>query len=38
MKYIIKCDECKKTIGTTDSLRVSAEGGQCDECKKEQKK
>lgn len=31
-KYVIKCDDCKVTIGTTDSLRESAEGGQCAKC------
>lgn len=33
MKYDIKCDNCKKTIGTTDSLRESVEGGICGQCK-----
>ncbi len=31
-KYVIKCDDCKQTIGHTDSLRESAEGGRCDLC------
>lgn len=31
-RYVIKCDECKRTIGTTDSLRKSAAGGVCPEC------
>lgn len=35
MKYIIKCDDCKKTIGETDSLAESAAGGICNDCKPE---
>lgn len=31
-RYIIKCDECKETIGETDSLSESAAGGRCDKC------
>lgn len=31
--YIIKCDNCKVQIGETDSMRESAAGGHCDECK-----
>lgn len=31
-RYEIKCDDCKTTIGTTDSIRESAAGGRCDEC------
>jgi hypothetical protein len=31
-KYLVRCDDCKKTIGQTDSLRESAAGGRCDEC------
>lgn len=30
-QYEIKCDECKTTIGRTDSLRESAAGGRCDD-------
>ena len=30
--YIIKCDECKVTIGETDSMRESAAGGRCIDC------
>lgn len=33
MKYVIKCDDCKRTIGETDSLSESAAGGRCKECK-----
>ena len=32
-RYEIKCDECKVTIGHTNSLAESAQGGRCDECK-----
>jgi hypothetical protein len=33
MKYSIKCDDCKKTIGTTNSMGVSAQGGRCRSCR-----
>ena len=33
MKYLIKCDECKHTIGETDELSASAAGGTCDACR-----
>lgn len=33
MSYVIKCDECKTTIGETDDLGVSAAGGRCQACK-----
>ena len=32
-RYIVKCDDCKTTIGQTDSLKESAEGGRCAPCK-----
>ena len=32
LRYVVKCDECKRTIGETDSIIVSAEGGRCEEC------
>jgi hypothetical protein len=32
-KYEIKCDDCKTTIGRTDSVARSAQGGKCDDCK-----
>jgi hypothetical protein len=31
--YAIKCDDCRKEIGRTDSVPVSAAGGHCAECK-----
>ncbi len=31
-KYDIKCDFCKKKIGTTDSVAESAQGGICKDC------
>ena len=31
-QYEIKCDECKATIGETDSLSESAAGGRCTDC------
>lgn len=34
MEYAIKCDDCKKEIGRTDSMKESAAGGHCEECKK----
>jgi len=34
-KFDIKCDECRKTIGKTDDMVVSAMGGKCARCKKE---
>ena len=34
MRYVIKCDECKKTIGYTNDMGVSARGGKCSNCKK----
>ena len=30
--YEIKCDDCKRTIGYTDSARTSAAGGHCGAC------
>ena len=33
MKYVIKCDDCKKTIGRTNSMARSAQGGRCTECR-----
>lgn len=30
--YVIKCDDCKQTIGKTNSLQESAAGGQCASC------
>jgi predicted SprT family Zn-dependent metalloprotease len=32
-KYEIKCDDCKVTIGRTDSVGRSAQGGRCAACK-----
>ena len=32
MLYKIKCDECKKEIGETDSQAMSAAGGICRVC------
>ena len=31
--YKIKCDMCKKTIGTTPLMSQSAKGGLCTDCK-----
>ncbi len=33
-RYEVKCDDCKTNIGWTDSVRVSAEGGHCEECRR----
>lgn len=33
LPYEIKCDDCKKVIGRTDSLHESACGGRCFECR-----
>lgn len=33
MPYEIKCDECKVKIGETDSVRESAAGGRCEDCR-----
>lgn len=32
-RYAIKCDDCRREIGRTDSVPVSAAGGTCAECK-----
>ena len=32
-QYVIKCDDCKQQIGSTDSLSESAAGGRCWTCK-----
>ena len=32
-RYTIKCDECHENIGETNSLRESAEGGKCADCR-----
>ncbi len=32
-RYEIKCEDCKTTIGTTDTVSVSAAGGLCDGCR-----
>lgn len=32
-KYTIKCDDCKKSIGSTDSMMKSAQGGRCSACR-----
>ena len=32
-EYIVKCDDCKKTIKENVGLRESAEGGRCEGCK-----
>ena len=31
--YVIKCDDCKQTVGTTDDLSESVAGGRCWTCK-----
>lgn len=36
-KYIIKCDDCKKTIRETGDVEESYAGGRCDKCKEESK-
>ena len=36
-KYMVKCDECKKTIGYTDNQGESFMGGKCKQCKKQAK-
>ena len=33
MKYIIKCDNCKRTIRKTDNITESYAGGQCSKCR-----
>ena len=33
MRYIIKCDLCKRKIGDTDDLGISASGGTCKMCR-----
>lgn len=35
-RYVIKCDDCKQTIGQTDNLSESAAGGRCEECRSPQ--
>ncbi len=35
--YLIKCDDCKKEIGLTVSLRESAAGGVCKECERQRR-
>lgn len=30
--YIVKCDECKRTIKHTDDVRESYAGGTCEQC------
>ena len=35
MRYVIKCGDCKVTIGETDSLGESAAGGRCARCVRE---
>jgi len=37
VRYDIKCDECKKRIGTTDSMVESAQGGMCSVCRRKPK-
>ena len=32
-RYEIKCDDCKVTIGRTDSIARSAQGGICEACR-----
>jgi len=34
-RYLVKCDECKKTIKTTDKQHESFMGGHCVQCKKQ---
>lgn len=36
-KYVVKCDDCKKYIKGTNSLRESAEGGVCLACRKKRR-
>lgn len=31
--YAVKCDDCKRTIRLTDSIRESYEGGRCEGCR-----
>ena len=31
--YIVKCDDCKKTIKENVTFEESVEGGICDDCK-----
>ena len=33
MKFEVKCDECKKTIGHTDNMIDSVAGGKCVSCR-----
>jgi len=38
-KYLVKCDECKRTIKTTDDIRESYAGiSQCVVCKERHKR
>ncbi len=32
-EYAVKCDDCKKTIRTTEEVRESYAGGRCGDCK-----
>ena len=32
-RYIVKCDQCKKTIKTTDNVVESYQGGLCKKCR-----
>lgn len=32
--YSIKCDGCRAELGRTDSVRESAAGGRCDDCRR----
>ena len=34
-KYIIKCDECKKTIKKNVTFKESVEGGTCQDCRRD---
>jgi len=32
-RYIVKCDECKKTMRETDNVVESYQGGICKDCR-----
>jgi len=38
MRFEIKCDNCKKTIGKTDNMMESYAGGKCKSCKEHSQK
>ena len=37
-KYIVKCDDCKKTIKRNATFRESVEGGLCPACRRKRKR